>query len=258
MSDYAFLQPNIERLLSYADSKFELVLLAARRARQINSYFNQLGEGLGAIVPPQVWSVSRQPLSIALEEIACGKIRLGESTGDEFFSLAKAIFDGAPVSFYIDSSSETQLNKFITGLGRIAKANNRQLQVEDLRQGSWWGWLAPYGDGKRLSTVERAQIEEASRVRPLPGHESEDAVQYSQAVREFARMLEGVERVAAYADGVLFVKWREDGESQALVRELSARERADYEAGNLFIDLRDIDAVIRLVRSGGAVQAIKA
>ena len=40
--------------------------LAARRARQINSYFNQLGDGLGAIVPPQVTSVARKPLSIAL------------------------------------------------------------------------------------------------------------------------------------------------------------------------------------------------
>ena len=44
------------------------------RARQINAYFNQLGEGLGAIVPPQVTSVARKPLSIAFEEIASDKI----------------------------------------------------------------------------------------------------------------------------------------------------------------------------------------
>jgi DNA-directed RNA polymerase subunit omega len=50
------------------------VSLSAKRARQINSYFNQLGEGLGAIVPPQVTSVSRKPLSIALEEIVEDKI----------------------------------------------------------------------------------------------------------------------------------------------------------------------------------------
>ncbi len=55
-------------------SKFALVSLAAKRGRQINSYFNQLGEGLGAIVPPQVTSVSRKPLSIAMEEIAADKI----------------------------------------------------------------------------------------------------------------------------------------------------------------------------------------
>jgi DNA-directed RNA polymerase subunit omega len=33
-----------------------------------------LGEGLGKIVPPQVNSVSRKPLSISLEEIEVGKI----------------------------------------------------------------------------------------------------------------------------------------------------------------------------------------
>ena len=44
------------------------------RAREINDYYNQLGEGLGKIVPPQVTSVSRKPLSIALEEIEAGKI----------------------------------------------------------------------------------------------------------------------------------------------------------------------------------------
>ena len=66
--------PPIEILLERVDSKFSLVTLAAKRGRQINSYFSQLGEGLGSIVPPQVASVSRKPLSIALEEIAADKI----------------------------------------------------------------------------------------------------------------------------------------------------------------------------------------
>jgi DNA-directed RNA polymerase subunit omega len=66
--------PPIEELFDKVDSKFTLVSLSAKRARQINSYFSQLGEGLGAIVPPQVASVSRKPLSIALEEIAADKI----------------------------------------------------------------------------------------------------------------------------------------------------------------------------------------
>ena len=69
------MDPPVESLLGKVDSKFTLVTLSARRGRQINSYFNQLGEGLGAIVPPQVTSVSRKPLSIALEEIAADKIR---------------------------------------------------------------------------------------------------------------------------------------------------------------------------------------
>ncbi len=68
------IHPPIEDLLDRVDSKFTLVSLAATRGRQINSYFSQLGEGLGAIVPPQVASVARKPLSIALEEIAADKI----------------------------------------------------------------------------------------------------------------------------------------------------------------------------------------
>ncbi|HKN89791.1 MAG TPA: DNA-directed RNA polymerase subunit omega [Acidimicrobiia bacterium] len=68
------MHPLLENLTDRVDSKFTLVALAAKRARQINSYFNQLGEGLGTIVPPQVTSLSRKPLSISLEEIEAGKI----------------------------------------------------------------------------------------------------------------------------------------------------------------------------------------
>ena len=66
--------PPIEELLDKVDSKFSLVTLAARRARHINSYFNQLGDGLGHMIPPQVSSTSRKPLSIGFEEIADDKI----------------------------------------------------------------------------------------------------------------------------------------------------------------------------------------
>ncbi|MCU1400518.1 MAG: rpoZ [Acidimicrobiales bacterium] len=68
------MNPPIEALLGTVDSKFSLVTLAARRARQINSYFNQLGDSLGHMVPPQVSSVARKPLSIGFEEIAAHKI----------------------------------------------------------------------------------------------------------------------------------------------------------------------------------------
>ena len=42
------MDPPVEDLLDKVDSKFTLVALSAKRARQINSYYNQLGEGLGA------------------------------------------------------------------------------------------------------------------------------------------------------------------------------------------------------------------
>lgn len=67
------MEPPVEDLLRTVDSKFTLVALAARRARQINSYYNQLGDGLGAVAPPQVTSVSGKPLTIAFEEVAAGK-----------------------------------------------------------------------------------------------------------------------------------------------------------------------------------------
>ena len=67
------MDPPIEGLLDKVDSKFTLVALASRRAREVNSYYNSLGDGLGRIVPPQVTSASGKPLSIAFEEVAAGK-----------------------------------------------------------------------------------------------------------------------------------------------------------------------------------------
>lgn len=72
------INPPIEELLDRVDSKFSLVTLAARRARDINSYYNHLGDGLGHMVPPQVPTRASKPLSIGFEEIAVGKIQRGE------------------------------------------------------------------------------------------------------------------------------------------------------------------------------------
>lgn len=68
------INPGLEALLDKVDSKFTLVSLAAMRSRQINSYYNQLGDGIGKVVPPQVTSTARKPLSIAFEEIDADKI----------------------------------------------------------------------------------------------------------------------------------------------------------------------------------------
>ena len=73
----------VPELLGRVDSKFALVTLAARRARQINSYFNHLGDSLGTMVPPQVTSVARKPLSIGFEEIAADKIAYARPDGVE-------------------------------------------------------------------------------------------------------------------------------------------------------------------------------
>lgn len=63
----------IDDLVAKVPSRFHLVHLSAKRAREINGYYAQLGEGLGVFVPPLVATESNKPLSIALEEIAQGK-----------------------------------------------------------------------------------------------------------------------------------------------------------------------------------------
>jgi DNA-directed RNA polymerase subunit omega len=83
------MDPPIEELLDKVDSKFTLVALASRRARQVNSYYNSLGEGLGVVVPPQVASVSGKPLSIAFEEVAAGKATYTRPDPEEI-ALAEA------------------------------------------------------------------------------------------------------------------------------------------------------------------------
>ncbi len=87
------MNPPIEELLDRAGSKFRLVTLGAKRARQINSYFGQLGDGLGQLVPPQVTSVARKPLSIAFEEIAADKIEAVEIDPEALAAEAQAEAD---------------------------------------------------------------------------------------------------------------------------------------------------------------------
>ena len=62
--------PPIDDLLEKTDSKYKLVLYSAKRARQINAYYSQLGEGLLEYVGPLLETeVQEKPLSIALREI---------------------------------------------------------------------------------------------------------------------------------------------------------------------------------------------
>ena len=78
------IEPKIDDLLAHVDSKYSLVILAAKRAREINSYYSQLGEGRGEFVPPLVerGGLRNKPLSLALEEIAEGKISADRPDGE--------------------------------------------------------------------------------------------------------------------------------------------------------------------------------
>jgi DNA-directed RNA polymerase subunit omega len=69
------IQPRIDTLLDNVSERYALVIVAAKRARQINNYHHQLGEGtFDDFAPPLVESRSKNYLTMALEEISEGKI----------------------------------------------------------------------------------------------------------------------------------------------------------------------------------------
>ena len=82
------IEPRIDELLSHTSTKsdpasrYALVIMAAKRARQINNYHHQLGEGLGLedAPPPLVESRSKNYLTMAMEEIARGKLSFAYET----------------------------------------------------------------------------------------------------------------------------------------------------------------------------------
>ena len=69
------MSPKIDQLLENVDSRYALVIVAAKRARQINNYYHQLGEGTFEVPPPLVESRSKNHLTMSLEEVAEGKIK---------------------------------------------------------------------------------------------------------------------------------------------------------------------------------------
>jgi DNA-directed RNA polymerase subunit omega len=69
------IKPRIDELLERTDSHYAAVLVAAKRARQLNSYYRALGEGtFEEYTPPMVETQSGNYLTIALEELSAGKI----------------------------------------------------------------------------------------------------------------------------------------------------------------------------------------
>ncbi|REF30979.1 DNA-directed RNA polymerase subunit omega [Calidifontibacter indicus] len=74
--------PPIDDLLQVADSKYALVILGAKRARQINAYYSQLSEGLLEYVGPLVDSqINDKPLSISLRELNEGLLDVDKVEG---------------------------------------------------------------------------------------------------------------------------------------------------------------------------------
>jgi DNA-directed RNA polymerase subunit omega len=70
------IKPRVDKLLDHADTHYAAVVIAAKRARQINAYYHSLSEGsYGEHTPPMVETPTGNYLTIALEETAQGKIK---------------------------------------------------------------------------------------------------------------------------------------------------------------------------------------
>jgi DNA-directed RNA polymerase subunit omega len=69
------IKPRVDKLLDKTDSHYAAVVVAAKRARQLNSYYRALGEGTyEEYTPPMVETQTGNYLTIALEELAASKI----------------------------------------------------------------------------------------------------------------------------------------------------------------------------------------
>ena len=71
------IKPRVDHLLEHADSQYAVVVIAARRARQITSYYNSLNEGgYGDYPPPMVPAEpGKGALTLSLEELANDKLK---------------------------------------------------------------------------------------------------------------------------------------------------------------------------------------
>ena len=113
----------IDELLNKVDSRYGLVLVAARRARQINEYAATLGlnESLG-IPGPQVHTRSQHPLSISFEELRSNKLEVGfkrppeeadeedmgtpAAAGDDFLNPASGASPAPTAEAAVDEASD--------------------------------------------------------------------------------------------------------------------------------------------------------
>ncbi|SDH10759.1 DNA-directed RNA polymerase subunit omega [Agrococcus jejuensis] len=78
MADKGIINPPIDDLLAKVDSKYQLVIFASKRARQINDYYTDLHEGsmfdnVGPLVDA---TLEDKPISVALREIQEDKLLL--------------------------------------------------------------------------------------------------------------------------------------------------------------------------------------
>lgn len=99
--------PPIDGLLESIDSKYRLVIFAAKRARQINAYYSQLGEGLLENVGPLVSAAPQEkPLSIALRELKEGMLEYTD-IDPAAEQAERAAAEADPAFAFVDPFAET-------------------------------------------------------------------------------------------------------------------------------------------------------
>lgn len=100
--------PPIDSLLQRVPSKYALVIYAAKRARQINTYYQQVADGMYSTPGPLLESeVDEKPLSIALREINEGLLEFREA--DEEDKNEDALADNA-MDLLLDEHHEPDNN----------------------------------------------------------------------------------------------------------------------------------------------------
>ncbi|MFO8076519.1 MAG: DNA-directed RNA polymerase subunit omega [Egibacteraceae bacterium] len=148
----------IDELLDKVDSKYTLVHLAARRAREINSYYHSLGEGLGAYTPPLVESSSNKPLSIALEEIAEEKIVVQQA--DEARRVAEELLGGIEAD---DGAEIVELDPAEVGEADAAEVGEADVAEADVAEPDDAGDTeAPEAADTEVREAEAAEPDDAS------------------------------------------------------------------------------------------------
>ena len=82
------IHPRVDDLLQNVDSRYALVIVSAKRARQINNYHHQLGEGtFDDNPPPLVESRSKNYLTMAMEEVSEGLLTYATGRTTAYYDM---------------------------------------------------------------------------------------------------------------------------------------------------------------------------
>jgi len=104
--------PSIDELLQTTESKYSLVIYAARRARQITGYYSQMGDYLLEYVGPLVETQPQEkPMSIAMREIHAGLLVASvDEGGDEPAAEAEVVEESTEPELVAVDTAEIEQN----------------------------------------------------------------------------------------------------------------------------------------------------